>query len=64
MQNNQVEMLEVKTTINQIQTVMGNIITREHKTEERMSEVEDKIEKLLYVNNHEEKTIIHINNNI
>jgi hypothetical protein len=34
MKNKQVEMLELKTSINQIQTIMASIITRQDQTEE------------------------------
>jgi hypothetical protein len=40
---NQVEILEMKTSINQIQTTVDSIITRQ----ERKSELDNKIEELL-----------------
>jgi TolA-binding protein len=42
----------MKTSINQIQTTVDNIISRQDKTEERISQMEDKIEELLHTNNH------------
>jgi hypothetical protein len=55
MKKNQVEMLEIKISIYQIQTIMDSIISRQDQTEERISEMVNKIEKLLQANNHKEK---------
>jgi TolA-binding protein len=61
---NQVNMLEMKTSINQIQTTMGSIISRQDQTEERISEMEDKIGELLHASNHKEKKLIYKNSGI
>jgi predicted 2-oxoglutarate/Fe(II)-dependent dioxygenase YbiX len=53
-------MLEMKTSINQIQTTMDSIISRQDQTKERILEMKDNIEELLHANNHKEK-IIHMN---
>jgi predicted nucleic acid-binding Zn-ribbon protein len=42
MKNNQVEMLEMKTAINQIQTTVDSIISRQDRTEKEISEMVDK----------------------
>jgi hypothetical protein len=42
MKNNQVEMTEIKTSKNQINTV-DSIVSRQDQTEERLSEMEDNI---------------------
>jgi TolA-binding protein len=55
MKNNQVGILEMKTSINQIKTTVHSLISREDQTEERISQMKDKIEEVLYINNHEEK---------
>jgi predicted nucleic acid-binding Zn-ribbon protein len=54
MKNNQVEILGMKISINQIQTTM---VGRQDQIEERISEMEDKIEELLHTKNHKEKII-------
>jgi hypothetical protein len=51
MKNNQVEMLEVKTS-NTIKTTLDSIISRQDQTEEILSEIEDKIEEVLLGNYH------------
>jgi chaperonin cofactor prefoldin len=38
-------MLEMETSINKIQITVETIISRQHQTQERISEVEDKIEE-------------------
>jgi hypothetical protein len=48
-------MLEVKTSINQIQITMDSIISRQDETEERIWEMETTIEEVLHVNSHKEK---------
>jgi hypothetical protein len=55
MKNNQVEMLETKTSINQIQTTVDNIISKQDQTVERISEMEEKIKESLHAHNHKEK---------
>jgi hypothetical protein len=55
MKSNQVEMLEMKISINQIKTTVDIIISRQDEAEERISETENKIEDVLHVNNHKEK---------
>jgi TolA-binding protein len=42
-------------SINQLQTTMDSVISTQDQTEERISEMEDKIEELLHTNNHKEK---------
>jgi hypothetical protein len=54
-------MLEMKTSINQMQTTINNIITRQEQTEERISEMEDDVEWQLHISNHKEKNVIHMN---
>jgi hypothetical protein len=45
----------MKTSINPIQTTMD--ISKHDQKEERISEMEDKMEELLHANNHKEKRI-------
>jgi TolA-binding protein len=54
----QVEMLEMKTSINQIKTTVDSIISRQDQAEEKISEMEDKINEILLVDNHKEKKIM------
>jgi hypothetical protein len=55
MKNNQVKMLEMKMSINQIETTVDNITSRQDQTEERKSEMENKIKRILHMDNNEEK---------
>jgi TolA-binding protein len=48
-------MLEMKTSTSQIQTTVDSIISRKDQTEERISEIEEKIKELLHTNHHKEK---------
>jgi allophanate hydrolase subunit 1 len=57
--NNQVEIIEMKTSLNQIQITMDSVISRQDQVE-RMSEMKDKTKELLHVNKHKEK-LIHMN---
>jgi hypothetical protein len=54
MKNNQVGMFKTKTSINQIKLRVDSVISRQNQTEEKMSEMEDKIEGLVHVNNQKE----------
>jgi hypothetical protein len=58
MKNNQVEMFEMKTSVNQIQTTMDSVIHSKIK-QKKEHQREDKIEELLHTSNHKEK-IIHM----
>jgi hypothetical protein len=55
MKNNQVQILEVKTSINLIQTTMDSIVSRQDQTEEIILQMEDKMEEILHANNYKEK---------
>jgi chromosome segregation ATPase len=55
MKNNQVEMLKMKTSINQIQAAIDSTTSGQDQTEERISELEKQVEELLHANNHKEK---------
>jgi hypothetical protein len=55
--NTQVEMLEIKTLINQIQTIVGSIISKQDVTEKIILQIKDKIEGLLHTNNQKRKKI-------
>jgi hypothetical protein len=48
-------MQETKTSINQMQTTVNSIISRQEQTKERILEMEDKIEEFLQANNHLKK---------
>jgi TolA-binding protein len=48
-------MLEMKTLINHIKNTVDSIISRQDQTEERISEMADKIKELLHVNYHKGK---------
>jgi hypothetical protein len=50
-----VETLELKNLINQIKTTVDSTISRQDQTEERLSEVENKIEEILHTDNHKDK---------
>jgi hypothetical protein len=45
-------MLEMKTSINQVQTTVGSIINKQDQTEERTSEMQDKIKEFFHANNY------------
>jgi TolA-binding protein len=53
-------MIEIKTSINQVQTTRDSIISRQDQTEERISEMEDKIQDLVQAKLIKKK-LIHIN---
>jgi septal ring factor EnvC (AmiA/AmiB activator) len=51
------EMLEMETSINQIQTTMDSIVRRQDQTEKGISEMESKTEELFHAKNHKEKIV-------
>jgi hypothetical protein len=46
---------EMITLIKQIKNIAGSIVSRQYQTKERISDMEDKIEKILHADNHKEK---------
>jgi hypothetical protein len=50
-------------SINQMQTMVGSIISRQDQIEERILEMEESIKKLLHTNNHKVKYMITIYKN-
>jgi hypothetical protein len=52
-----VEMLEMKTSKNQIRLNVDNVIINQDKTEERKSEKKENIEQILHADNHKGKKV-------
>jgi hypothetical protein len=57
--NNQIEMFEMKTSVNQIQIIVSSIISRKDRREERIPDMENKLTEILHTNNYKEKWIQH-----
>jgi phosphoglycerate-specific signal transduction histidine kinase len=55
MENNQVELLEIKNSKSQIKSTVSSIIIRQYQTKERISEIEEEIKEILHANNYKEK---------